>query len=225
MPLLSPPPTVRAADDLLPSARTLLDDFAARASADPAIGITCGTGCIACCHQPVPVSPAEVRSIIAALDGSGADHRARVADRAAAAVSALAANGLDPAAFAGDRDATRGASLRSFAMRLPCPLLEDGLCSVHADRPLACREYLVASDPTHCWSIDTHPEQIVHVRATTDVKSGFRHASAQLGEPDLAVLVFALAEALAGDGPPPAPPPTDPRSGPAMARQLAPPRR
>ena len=224
MPLLSPPPTARAADDLLPAARQLLDDFAASAADDPGIGITCGKACTACCHQPVGVSAAEVRSIVASVERLEPAHRARIAQRAATALPAFAAAGLGPDAFVGDANRTRGAALRYFAMGIPCPLLEDELCSVHADRPLACREYLAASDPAHCASIDTHPERILHIRASSDVKAGFRCVSAEFGEPDPAVLVFALAEALSATGPP-APPSTDPRSGPAMAALLTPPRR
>ena len=223
MPLLSPPAAVGAADDLLPCARTLLDDFTERVVADASTGVTCGPRCTACCHQAVPVTPAEVRSIVGALDRLEPDHRRRVATRTRAAVDAVSAAGLGPRDFLGDRRTTQDASLRYFALGLACPLLEEGLCSVHPDRPLACREYLVASDPAHCSTIDSHPERVVHIRAASDVKAGFRRASAELGEPDLAVLVFALGAALSDAGPPPAPP-TDPRSGPALARLLTPPR-
>ncbi len=221
MPLLPVPPVVHHADDLLPSARMLLDEFAARSTANPAIGVTCGPACTACCHQAVPVSPAEVRSILAAVDRLESDDRSRIARRAQTATAALGAAGISPDGFVGGPDATHRASLQYFAQRVPCPLLDDQLCIVHPDRPLACREYLVGSDPAHCWSIGTRPERVVHIRAGRDVKAGFRHASARLGEPDLAVLAFALADALAATGPPPAPP-TDPCSGPAMAALLTP---
>jgi Fe-S-cluster containining protein len=224
VPLLSPPPTARTADDLLPAARTLLDDFAASAAADPEIGITCGKACTACCHQAVGVSPAETRSIVSAVGRLEPGHRARIAQRAASAVQAFAGAGLGPDTFFGDANQTRRSALRYFTMGVPCPLLEDELCSVHGDRPLACREYLAASDPVHCASIDTHPERILHIRSSSDVKAGFRRISAEFGEPGPAVLVFALADALSATGPP-APPATDPRSGPAMAALLTPPRR
>jgi hypothetical protein len=31
-----------------------------------------------------------------------------------------------------------------------CPFLEDESCSIHVDRPIACREYLVTSPAVHC---------------------------------------------------------------------------
>jgi Fe-S-cluster containining protein len=39
-----------------------------------------------------------------------------------------------------------------FRVGLPCPFLEEGSCSIYADRPLICREYLVTSPAVHCQS-------------------------------------------------------------------------
>jgi Fe-S-cluster containining protein len=33
---------------------------------------------------------------------------------------------------------------------MPCPFLEDESCSIHPDRPLVCREYLVTSPAELC---------------------------------------------------------------------------
>jgi len=44
----------------------------------------------------------------------------------------------------------RELSLAYFALRIPCPFLEDESCSIHAERPLVCREYLVTSPPELC---------------------------------------------------------------------------
>lgn len=37
-----------------------------------------------------------------------------------------------------------------FALGVPCPFLEDESCSIHPERPLTCREYLVTSPAEHC---------------------------------------------------------------------------
>jgi len=37
-----------------------------------------------------------------------------------------------------------------FALRVPCPFLEEESCSIHPDRPLVCREYLVTSPAELC---------------------------------------------------------------------------
>jgi hypothetical protein len=39
-----------------------------------------------------------------------------------------------------------------FRLGIPCPFLERESCSIHADRPLACREYLVTSAAENCAS-------------------------------------------------------------------------
>ena len=44
----------------------------------------------------------------------------------------------------------RELSLAYFALRVPCPFLEDESCSIHAERPLVCREYLVTSPAELC---------------------------------------------------------------------------
>jgi Fe-S-cluster containining protein len=41
-------------------------------------------------------------------------------------------------------------ALRYFGLGIRCPFLEDESCSIYADRPIACREHLVTSDPAHC---------------------------------------------------------------------------
>src|SRR5262249_33580720 len=37
-----------------------------------------------------------------------------------------------------------------FAQGIPCPFLEEESCSIYADRPQVCREYLVASPAANC---------------------------------------------------------------------------
>jgi Fe-S-cluster containining protein len=41
-------------------------------------------------------------------------------------------------------------SVRYFRMHLPCGFLEDGECTIYADRPLVCRQYMVTSPAEHC---------------------------------------------------------------------------
>ena len=37
-----------------------------------------------------------------------------------------------------------------FRLGIACPFLESESCSIHRDRPLVCREYLVSSPSEHC---------------------------------------------------------------------------
>jgi hypothetical protein len=41
-------------------------------------------------------------------------------------------------------------SLAYFTLRVPCPFLEEESCSIHPERPLVCREYLVTSPAELC---------------------------------------------------------------------------
>ena len=40
--------------------------------------------------------------------------------------------------------------LAYFHLGMPCPFLEEESCSIHADRPISCREYLVTSPASNC---------------------------------------------------------------------------
>jgi hypothetical protein len=44
----------------------------------------------------------------------------------------------------------RSVGLAYFRLGIPCPFLEEESCSIYADRPLGCREYLVTSAAEHC---------------------------------------------------------------------------
>jgi hypothetical protein len=37
-----------------------------------------------------------------------------------------------------------------FNQRIACPFLEDESCSIHPERPIACREYLVTTPAINC---------------------------------------------------------------------------
>jgi hypothetical protein len=45
---------------------------------------------------------------------------------------------------------SRRIGMEYFRLGIACPFLEDESCSIHADRPVACREYLVTSPAEHC---------------------------------------------------------------------------
>src|SRR5581483_2767729 len=65
----------------------------------------------------------------------------------------LAAAGLlkglmEPGSLAAD--ATRSLGVDYFRLGIACPFLEDESCSIYADRPLSCREYLVTSPAENC---------------------------------------------------------------------------
>ena len=80
-------------------------------------------------------------------------------------------------------EARRDMAKRYFDAGVACPLLVDGRCSVRSVRPLACREYLVTSDPRHCATLD--PAHVVRIRPRRNVLAGFGKVSAAFGEPKI----------------------------------------
>ena len=120
--------------------------------------ISCGPGCGACCRQLVPVAEAEALYLRAVVENLGPDRRARIQARHRGAMRKIRHSGLlQPLRSANDpnsRDRRRELGLRYFRLGIPCPFLEQESCSIHPHRPLACREYLVTSDPKHCAAPD-----------------------------------------------------------------------
>ena len=113
--------------------------------------VSCRAGCAACCRQLVPIAETETRHIRDLVDAMPEPRRTTVRERfAAARVRLAAANLLEPLwnPTANSRNTELG--LDYFHLGIPCPLLEDESCSIHPDRPLSCREYLVTSPAENC---------------------------------------------------------------------------
>jgi Fe-S-cluster containining protein len=115
--------------------------------------ISCRKGCGACCRQLVPISRTETRAMRALIAAQPAERRDALRQRFDAAAVRVRDAGLseallDPAKRQGRTD--RELSLAYFALRIPCPFLEQESCSIHPDRPLVCREYLVTSPAAAC---------------------------------------------------------------------------
>lgn len=115
--------------------------------------ISCTKGCGACCRQLVPISAVEARRLRELLDELPEPRAAEIRARFASARERLAEAGLleallDPQRI-GDEQA-QAFGLEYFAHGIACPFLEDESCSIHRERPIACREYLVTSPAAHC---------------------------------------------------------------------------
>lgn len=108
--------------------------------------ISCRKGCGACCRQLVPISRTEGEALLALVEAMPRDRRKAVRTRFAEAEAAIVRAGLADRAGRSDREMSVG----YFALRVPCPFLEEESCSIHPDRPLVCREYLVTSPAELC---------------------------------------------------------------------------
>lgn len=142
-PITVPTGPVPAAD-VVPALQGLVNAVVTAAEAGKAI--SCRKGCGACCRQLVPISRTEAERLLSTVAALPAERRAVLEARFAAAESALAAADLKERKGRPDREL----STAYFALGISCPFLEEESCSIHPDRPLVCREYLVTSPAELC---------------------------------------------------------------------------
>lgn len=90
--------------------------------------IGCGPCCDACCHQVVGVTLAELALAAQAASALPDEARARLTGRLAEV----------------KRRAEGIALAEWWKQKIPCPLLDGGLCTIHGDRPLPCRAFASA---------------------------------------------------------------------------------
>ena len=115
-------------------------------AAETGKAISCRKGCGACCRQLVPVSPTEGEALLTLVEALPRERRKAVRTRFAEAEARIIAAGLHERAGRSDREM----SVAYFALGVACPFLEEESCSIHPDRPLVCREYLVTSPAELC---------------------------------------------------------------------------
>ena len=141
--------------------------------APPPRPIACGPGCPFCCHVRLTTSPPEILLI--------ADHLRRTwpEDRLAALKKKLA--NLDRVTRGKDAEARE-------AMRLPCPMLVDNSCGIHAVRPISCRA-VASVDVAACRRAYTSrmaepvPQVTMQLNAANGVGYGLHAGLADAGYP------------------------------------------
>ena len=148
------------------------------------LSVSCKAGCGACCRQLVPISSTEahhLREVVGALDEprrAAIEHRFAQARRQLADAGMLAR--LDSGAQRSEADLGPLAAAY-FQLGIACPFLEHESCSIHPERPLSCREYLVTSPAERCASPATEhidvlplPGRVSAAVAALDESSGTR---------------------------------------------------
>jgi Fe-S-cluster containining protein len=141
---------------LLPLVQQITDAVTGLAEAavkDAGREVTCKAGCGACCRQLVPVTRTEAHHLRDLVEAIPEPRRTTVRERFAEALKRLDESGLRSAVEQADRAPDRLALGRDyFRLGIACPFLEEESCSIYADRPLRCREYLVTSPAELCRS-------------------------------------------------------------------------
>jgi Fe-S-cluster containining protein len=199
--LAVPPGNVRLSE--LASSAMAIDDrlvgLAAASEAGQGRRVSCQAGCGACCRQAVPLSPAEAFMIADVVSGMPPDRKLHTLERFAAAKETLQAHGF------GDRSLQGSASeeqvlhlgLDYFRLGIACPFLVEESCSIHPNRPSACREYLVTSPAAYCSDPGAHP--IRSVPSAGSLTEALSKLSAMIlgGEPTVIPMTLALEWAMA----------------------------
>jgi Fe-S-cluster containining protein len=142
---------------LLPVVQSLADHAvgaAVMAAEERGQQVSCRKGCGACCRQLVPIAEEEARQIRDLVEALPEPRRTEVRSRFSEARRRLDEAGLleqlrHPEEWK-DPGESLARGMRYFAQAIPCPFLEEESCSIHADRPLICREYLVTTPAANC---------------------------------------------------------------------------
>ncbi len=146
---ISVPTVAVPATEVVPALQGLVNavvEAAEKESVGAGQAISCRKGCGACCRQLVPVSRTEGERLLQVVDALPGERRQALRTRFAAAEAAIEGAGLRERGGRTDRDL----SAAYFALGIACPFLEEESCSIHPERPLVCREYLVTSPAERC---------------------------------------------------------------------------
>jgi Fe-S-cluster containining protein len=128
-------------------------DAAVNTVAEQGQQISCKKGCGACCRQLVPIAEVEARQLRDLVEDLPEPRRSLIRTRFADARRRLAGAGLLEKLLAPetwDEGDGRLLGLSYFRLGIACPFLQEESCSIYADRPSACREYLVTSPAENC---------------------------------------------------------------------------
>jgi Fe-S-cluster containining protein len=119
--------------------------------------VSCRKGCAACCRMLVPISAPEAFALANVIERSEPSERTILLARLDLANQRLAKAGLLKQLVALSEspepvtdEAIEPLNRAYYALRMPCPFLDNEVCSIYEDRPAACRELAVTSPATHC---------------------------------------------------------------------------
>ena len=151
-------------DRMLPVFQKMTDTFV-EMSVDAASAngekVSCAQGCGACCRQAVPVSMIEARRLAEIVEAMPIERQTVVKNRFIDGMAHFEAIGWFDRIRELSVNRHQGSQhelerrinevvMEYFGQSIECPFLENESCSIHEDRPLACREYLVTSPAENC---------------------------------------------------------------------------
>jgi Fe-S-cluster containining protein len=126
-------------------------------SSETGRSLSCHKGCAACCRMMVPLSPPEAFALRDFVSSLPTERQQRISARLAQTKTLLLSKGLwhrlvemGETTQPPDDEALEPINRDYYALRMPCPFLEDEICSIYEERPAACRELLVTSPAEWC---------------------------------------------------------------------------
>ncbi len=152
---------------IVPLTRRLGDEAAEleiQQGAETGQSISCRKGCAACCRMLVPLSAPEAFALQEHVKQLPADRHTQLLNRLHDAKDRLKQVGLWDR-MSDVAEASKQVSDEEldpinqsyYALRIPCPYLENELCSIYEARPAACRELLVTSPAELCQDLAQNP--------------------------------------------------------------------
>jgi Fe-S-cluster containining protein len=161
--------------------------------------VSCRKGCAACCRMLVPVSAPEAFALRERVRSLPEERRMALLAKVAEARARLEAAGLlERLAELGDTDRQlqdedmEAVNRDYYALRLPCPFLEEEVCSIYEDRPAACRELLVTTPAEWCGDLLANPVRPLPVAVRVGTALGLLWADLAGGPARLIPLPLAL---------------------------------
>ncbi|MCA9460492.1 MAG: YkgJ family cysteine cluster protein [Nitrospira sp.] len=129
--------------------------------------ISCQKGCAACCRMLIPMAPPEALALKTYVETWEPSRRDVLLARLQSIQDQLQKAGLDEplkqVVFSQEQftdEDLEPINHAYYALRIPCPFLENEACSIYDYRPSACRELLVTSPAERCQDFanqDIHP--------------------------------------------------------------------
>jgi Fe-S-cluster containining protein len=161
--------------------------------------ISCRMGCAACCRMLVPLSPPEAFSLLEYVEQLPSERRETIEKKIAATKAGLEAHGLvDRLQAVADAETPisdeelEPINRAYYALRHPCPFLENEMCSIYEARPAACRELLVTSPAELCDDLIENPVEPIPVSVRIGTVLGLLWANVSGSAPRLIPLPLAL---------------------------------
>jgi Fe-S-cluster containining protein len=154
---------------MLPVFRSISEsftNFAVNRAREEGLQVSCKKGCGACCRQLVPISEADARRLSEVVNEMPEPERSDVIARFEMAKQRVREAGLLEKLQSPDQITEqdyKSVGLEYFHLGAACPFLLEESCSIHSERPLVCREYLVVSTPENCTRQTGNPVEVLNM--------------------------------------------------------------